>query len=178
MPAPFLNRKDIAMLYKVIGCDYESNDIDEIINYCLDEDYHDERDDDFSEWVDERYDYIDIGDTRYYASEIIDKFGCPGDVVHYYQEYMYELDEDEARDNLRAADVGEEVYIQAYTVRCYEDEPEEDDDEYVEPVCSEDLIERERAKIEARKNEDELNDLIDIQNKDAYFDLFQVIHSD
>ena len=154
------------MLYVVEGTDFSSDSIDEVIDFCIEYDYHDENDSYFYEWVDEVYDSVEVAGRDYCASEIIREFGTEGDVLDSYRESENENDSENARFELRHAGDGEEVVIQQYTVRCYEDRGDTDGDETLEDI---------RQKVEAaeksRKEEQEKDQF----SEDSYMSLFQML---
>ena len=160
------------MQYRVTDTDYITNDIDEVIDYCIHDDYHDAEDDYFEEWVNDTYDDVNIAGVTYSAYDILDKFDNLGDVECLYCEWAEDNDRDNARYELRHASNGETVYIQGYEVVCEDEEKDTDGDVYCPDGNDIELL-REQISIEqmclATAREYFEND------KDAYLNLFQTI---
>ena len=131
--------------YYVEDDDRVFDDIDEVINHCIDEDYH--KDDDyFEEWVNDRYEYIEIYGERYWAYDILNSM-ADGELESLNDDYcedQNENDRDNARYELRNADTGATIYIQNYTIKViWEEDEDEDGDDVI--VCN--SIEELRAKL-------------------------------
>ena len=135
------------MQYRILENDVVLNTIDQVIDYCIEEDYHDEDDYGFEEWVNDQYGYISIGDKRYYAYDILQTFEDSDLVIEEYQEYCNDDDENEARFALRNADTGEEIHIQRYTVRVEDDDNGDTDGDQV-AVDPEDYVVREEPVLD------------------------------
>lgn len=107
------------MRYKVETYDgYEIfNTIDEVLDYCIKDDYHEE-DDYFEEWINDCYNSVTINGTTYYPYDILRELDCYAldDLRDRYCEGENENDRDDGRYELSHADVGDEIYIQGYTV--------------------------------------------------------------
>ena len=131
--------------YYVEDDDSVFDDIDEVINYCIDEDYH--RDDDyFEEWVNDQYEYIEIYGERYWAYDILNSM-ADGELESLRDDYcedQNDSDRENARYELRNANTGSTIYIQSYTIKViWEEDDDEDGDDVI--VCN--LIEELRAKL-------------------------------
>ena len=87
------------MKYKVE--DRIFDDIEDVLDYCIESDYHSD-DDYFEEWVNERYTAYEVLDQGYSLDNLLDDF-C---------EQQNENDWDDARYELNHADVGDEVECQ------------------------------------------------------------------
>lgn len=163
------------MQYKV--GDEIFDDYEDAIECCISKDYH-EDDDYFTDWVNENYDSVEINGTTYYPYDILDNAGDGNmyDILREYCESMNESDADEARYELRHADVGDDIYVQGYTIEVIEDE-------YDEEECEDggdhdgDAIERTRQYIEDQNVLNELTAAENKKNEDDLMSLFQVIGS-
>ena len=163
------------MTYSVRGTDFITTDIDEVIDYCVAEDYHDSDDDYFEEWVNNTYQEVYIAGHTYTPYEAIEAFDIVEEVVSDYRESMDEDDRDNADWDLRHAVDGEIVCIQNYEVLCEIDDCgyDDDGDEYI-PNDSQSLeVLRELVECEQLAFEEELK--FNEKNKDSYLDLFQTI---
>ena len=153
------------MIYKVN--DETFDNIDDVIEYCIEPDYH--RDDDyFKEWVDEEYGSIDIGGKTYYAYDILrdDDYNY-SDVLDAYCECENDNDEGNARYALRNASDGEEVYIQAYTVKCYESGDYDGDGEFA--------LQSLKASLLAQQAMAHAQAVVEKEKEKELMDMFQVI---
>lgn len=145
-------------------------DINDVIEYCIDSDYHEE-DDYFEEWVNDRYGSIEIYGDSYYAYDILNNCDSYAlDRLRYaYCEESNDTDIDEARYDLEHASVGDEIDIQRYTVEVLDESDDSDDDdsgdfdgddiESVRKFVEEQRIIKEQENIEDKKNEDDLMSL-------------------
>lgn len=124
------------------------NDIDEVISYCIDDDYHAD-DDYFVEWVNDSYSSVTIAGRNFDPYEILE--GCAeyllDDLRSQYCEERNEDDTDEARRALSRAHDGDEIFIQSYVVRVENEENEEEDE--TETITT---IETLREKLELEEN--------------------------
>ena len=160
------------MRYKVEDEIFE--DYEDAIEYCISEDYH-EDDDYFTDWVNDNYDSVEINGVTYSPYDILDNAGDGNiyDVQREYCEAMNESDADDARYELRRADVGDDIYVQGFTIEVIEDEyddEEEDGGDY-----DGDAIERTRQYIEDQNVLKELAETENKKNEDDLMSLFQVI---
>ena len=159
------------MQFRVLSTGYTTTDVDEVIDYCISEDFHTEDDDYFEDWVNDTYDGTEIAGVDYSPYEILKQFERVSDVLDSYCQHATENDYDNARYELLHADVGERIYIQDYEVIC-EEEVEEQGDVY---DCDGDALERLREEIETERMCIETAKKMDEQEKDAYLNLFQTI---
>lgn len=162
------------MLYVVKDEDYQSENIDDIISYCIDKDYYDRNDDNFCDWVNETYDCVEIEGRTYYPYDILCEFGDLYLVEEAYQARMCEEAEDDARYELLNANVGREVYIQNHTVLCQDKEiavGDTDGDELLADMES--CIERIRKEAELRAEEEEKQQKENEDLESSYMNLFQ-----
>lgn len=138
-------------------------DVEEVIGACIEEDYH--RDDDyFEEWVNNRYDSVEIYGETYYPYDILVEMG-QGDLDSLRDEYC-ELENDNDWENVRYElehyRVGTQVYIHNKTVKIIEDEEDSGNVETIEDV-RERLKENKAFEIEqAILNEKEEKDLMNM----------------
>ena len=117
------------MLYKVVDTTFQTDDIDEVIRYCIDEDYYDDVDDALEEWVNDLYESAHYFGHTYSPYEILDAMNDLDDARDQFVEERLENDRENAEWELRHADDGETVYIQKYEVECLaEDENTGDTD--------------------------------------------------
>ena len=157
------------MRYKVMEDDRIVDDIDDVLEHCIDYEYHWD-DDYFEEWVNENWGYITIDGYDYYAYDILDKAGDLDSVRDDYCDRCYDDDRDEAEHSLRRAEIGETIDIQAYTVEILDDEYEVDAEEEeptnkVEEVrwyLEEQKMLEDSAAEEAKKREENLMKLFQV----------------
>jgi len=139
------------MKYFIVDDEELLDTVDEVLDYCIDEDYHRD-DDDFDEWVNDQYDGAEINGYEYSAYEIISSFNDDNwdELKRRFCEERNESDCGDARYDLSEGDIGDEIEIQAYTVRLVEDDYESGDydgDKEVE-VYLEEQREKEDKEIE------------------------------
>lgn len=138
------------MRYRVIENNEIYDDVDEAIEQCIEEDWH--KDDDyFEEWVNDRYDYIDINGERYMPYDILDNMDQSNldELRDEYCEYENENDWDNARYELNHGRIGEVVTVHDKTIEIIEDEDENEDEDYNENGYLETVEDvRERLKQE------------------------------
>ena len=173
------------MKYKVLEDDIIFDTYEEAIEHCIDEEWH--RDDDyFEEWVNDRYDTVNICGTTYYPYDILDHFddGNMDDALQEFMEYENEGDAENARYELRNADVGDHVEVQAYTVEVIEDndveEPENNyefniDGDTYSATDHEDILEMTRIYIEEQNLLAEMKKEKEKKDEDDLMKMFQVI---
>ena len=145
------------MRYVIESVEEVFTDIDDVLNYCIDPDYHQD-DDEFCDWINELYSGAYIAGTFYSAFDILD--GC--DVYKLDQlrtEYCRDAndrDRDEARQELLDAEPGDTIEIQGYDV-IVEDEDEQDEEvkKNFEEAMQELRMRLEQDKIEKNKQEEE-----------------------
>ena len=160
------------MRYLVIEDDETYDDIDEAIEACIEEEWH--RDDDyFEDWVNNRYDSVDINGERYMPYDILDNMdqGNLEDLRDEYCESENENDWDNARYEIEHNRVGATVIVHNKTIEILSDEEEDEEDE---PVYVED-IEDVRARL---KQQNEFKVEQTIQNEKEEKDLmsmFQIV---
>jgi len=143
------------------------DNIDDAIEYCIVEDYH-EDDDYFEEWVNEAYGSISINGESYWAYDILEQADDYNfrELKSNFCESQNERDIDDARYELRDAEVGTFAYLHGSKIEVIEDSDDFDGDSNLEEI---------RKSIEAQKAIDEQ---IATENKKAEDDLmsmFQVI---
>lgn len=153
------------MTYHVLNTDFVSDDIDDVIAYCIEDDYHEE-DDYFAEWVDEIYPNVEIAGMTFTAYEILDKFDCLDGLRSDFCESQNESDIDNARWELRHADSGEIICIQRYEVEATDDEEEEGEVYCLEQLRSQ--VNDIQSFVQNEKNEEE-------KSRNEYEQLFQRI---
>ena len=114
-------------------------DVDEAIGRCIEEDWH--RDDDyFEEWVNNRYNSVEINGEWYEPYDILDNMDQSNldDLRDEYCENENDNDWDNARYELEHYDVGDRVTVHDRTIQIIEEEDEEsgdfDGDEHIENV--------------------------------------------
>lgn len=158
------------MLFHVCDTNFATTDIDEVIDYCISEDFHSEEDNYFEEWVNETYDGTEIAGVEYSPYKILMEFDNLNDVLPDYCSWANENDADNARYELLHASVGERIYIQDYAVIC--EEEEEPEDVY---DCDGDGLELLREEIETEQTRIDTANKMDEQNRKEYLNLFQTI---
>ena len=150
---------------------YETDDIDMVIDHCIDGEYH--RDDDIEEWINDTYSSYSIGGYSYSAYEILDRFDDLGDFRDEYCESCDESDADEARWELRHAINGERISIQSYTVIVRIEDDATACTEHETAVSGEEMLESLRKSVElirSQSKEIEQQNESTLQN---YLDFFQ-----
>ena len=156
------------MRYKINYQEVIFDDIEDVLDYCIQEDYH-EDDDYFEEWVNDCYDRVTINGSTYYPFDILNEldFNNLQELKAQYCEESNETDRDQGRYELNRADAGDEVYIQGYEVIVMEDLPEATGD-----YDGDDELTTLRSRLEEieniRKQQDETN-------KKEEQDLLQII---
>ena len=134
------------MKYNVDGEVFDN--IDDVIEYCIDDDYHQD-DDYFQEWVNEGWNGVYIAGYEYSAYDIISNAddGCVTSLLEDFCQAMNENDESDARYELDRANIGDTVYCQAYTIHVIEDDDKEETGDY----DGDDALEMTRLFIEEQK---------------------------
>ena len=128
-------------------------DIDSVLNYCIEDDYH-EDDMDFEEWVNDMYGSIDICGDTYYAYDILDH-ASDGNITYAKERFCEERngnDREEAEYELRHAVPGDDIEVQRYVVHVWEDQEEDDDEVNIEAIneC--------RQRLEQERNSTSVED--------------------
>ena len=160
------------MKYIIQETGEEFTDIDAVLRYCIEDDYH-EDDDYFEEWLNDMEESATIGGCTFTAYEILNN--CNDDMLNDFRndfcERMNEDDEEEARRELIRANDGDVVEIQRYSVTVVDDECE---DEATGDFDGDDTLECLRKKLqheielanstkeEEKKNEKDLMDMFQI----------------
>ena len=122
------------MKYYVKESEETFDDIDEVLDACIDEYYH-EDDDYFEEWVNDVYPMITVGPYEYSPYEVLDAMNDLDGIKNDFMESQNENDRDNAYWELEHGNVGDEIYIQAYTIEIIDEESGDyDGDEDVDYV--------------------------------------------
>ena len=116
------------MKYRVVETGDIFDNIDDVLEACIEDDYH-ENDDYFEEWINDCYTGVEIGGYEYSAYQILDNAGDLDGFLEDFCESQNEADSENADWELRHAHVGTEVYIQRYTVEVIEDDEDEENEE-------------------------------------------------
>lgn len=148
------------MQYKVN--DEYFDDLDDALDYCIDETYHWD-DDDFEEWVNDTEDNVTINGCTYYPYTILEALDTSelDDLHEQFCDQRNREDKDEARWELRNAQVGDEVELQAFTIYVVEDEDYNDTDgDMTLDELKQKLQDAKRLAEEENKAEE--NDLMDM----------------
>lgn len=156
------------MRYKVD--DKYFDEYEEAIDYCIEERWH-EDDDYFKEWVNDTYGSIEINGDWYSAYDILDNMDSSNldSLLDDFCERMNEDDKDEARYELKRADVGEEIYVHNSTIIVVDDEEDCDGDKAIASIENlRNFIEEQKILKEIAENEEK-------KNEDDFMSLFQVI---
>jgi hypothetical protein len=174
----FFFEKENIMSYKVINYYDEVSyydDMDDAIMACLDDEYHWD-DDYFEDWINDKYDYIDICGTTYYPYDILVAFddNTMSDAKREYCESENDNDFENAKYELRNADIGRMINVQDCQIEVVADDEEEEEEEDTGDYDGDDqtyddrmidTIEKLREKLkqtEAQKLEEEKNSEKDI----------------
>ena len=151
------------MRYKVD--DEYFDEIDEVLDYCIQDDYHWD-DDYFEEWVNDTEDNVTINGETYYPYTILESLAPSEleDLREQFCERMNDDDRSEARWGLRNANVGDEVDLQAYTIYVVEDENCEDYDDTDGDITLDELKQKlqDAKRLAEEENKAEENDLMDM----------------
>lgn len=150
------------MLFKVLETDEIFETVDEVLDFCIEDDYHDD-DDYFEEWVNDMYQGIEIAGTYYHAYDILENAddGSLDDLRNDFCRESNDNDREEAEYEFRNCNIGDTIYIQRYTVEVIEN-GDYDGDEAFDTVAMDKL----RLEIEAQKveNVEEKKNEIDIMS--------------
>ena len=103
------------------------NDIDDVLNDCIEDDYHDMSDDYFEEWINDVYGYVSIGNCEYHAYDVLNAMDDLYNFEEDYCESQNENDRENAYYELKHGRVGEKVYCQNYVIEIIDDETGDDD---------------------------------------------------
>ena len=168
------------MYYKVLETNETYFDIDNVIDACIDEEYHTDEDDYFEEWINDRYGSIDICGDTYYAYDILSEYGHLDYALDEYRESQNDNDRENARYELEHATDCDEVYIQAYTVKCYDDAPagdyDGDEDQFYDgSETLDDLVNNIRQFYDDQASLEKMKNEADAKVEDDMMKLFQVI---
>lgn len=138
------------MIYEVD--DKEFTSIDEVIDYCIDDEYHSD-DGDFEGWVNDNYYGVDIFGDHYYPYDIVEALNSYafGELRDRYCEEMNDADREQAEYDLHSAHPGDYVDIQGYSVLVKDGDKV--DDEIIENATIESLRERLAEKEKLRQQE-------------------------
>ena len=152
------------MKYIVEETDAVFYEINEVIDYCISGDYHDEDDDSFEEYVNDNYEDVEIYGRTFYPYEILAEMDEDrlNDLRQDYCEYMNQCDRDNAWEELEHAAVDDVVYIQGYTVKVQEEEKEIDDDNTIEALRIRLAAQKEEFKQSKAQEENDLKELIQV----------------
>lgn len=160
------------MKYVVEETEQVFYDIDDVIDACIDRDYHDKYDDYFEEWVNECYSGCEIAGHYYSAYDILHAFDNLDDLEEDYIESETERDIEDARYNLEHTRIGGNVYIQDKTVNIEEDDEEEYEDDEDDSV---DCIEATRKFYDEQAETMKLKQAADAENENDLMSMFQHI---
>lgn len=154
------------MRYKVVENNEIFDSIEDVLDYCIDESYH-EDDDYFEEWCNNEWGSIEINGDTYWAYDILDNDNYNRrDAMNRFCECMNDEDRDQAMYELQHASDGDEIDVQGYTVIALEDEDYGDEPFDVVAACKLQLEEEQRIKEEARlkevKDEQDLMDMLQV----------------
>lgn len=167
------------MYYKINGEDEIYTDIDSVIEYCIDSDYHWD-DEYFEEWINDCYDYIEIRGVRFEAYDILrnmDEY-LLDDLRKEYCQAENENDECNARYELENADAGDEIYIQGQIVKCFEASGNYDGDKELQDdrkQISSKAIEDVKAYLAEQKEQETKYAAAEKEKEDELLKVFQVI---
>lgn len=151
------------MRYKNIETDYIYDTIDEVLEDCIDPDYH--RDDDYFEtWVNERYGSIDIYGETYWAYDILQEMSTYNldNLRTDYCDECNDEDRDNIEDELADGEVGDRYDVHNYVIEILPDIDEEVTEESIEELR--DRINQGKKMIEEQEMQDriEADDLIKV----------------
>ncbi len=148
------------------------DDIDDVINACIEDDYH-EDDEYFEEWLNDEYGYITIAGQTFHAYDILDSMNdyLLEEERDEFCERMNDNDREDAMYDLRHAKPGDTVYIHRSEVSCVEDEEDDDDENY----NREESLEAVRTFVEEQKLLADAKAAEEKVEEDDIMRMFQVI---
>jgi len=148
------------------------DDIDDVINACIEDDYH-EDDECFEEWLNDEYGYITIAGQTFHAYDILDSMNdyLLEEERDEFCERMNDNDREDAMYDLRHAKPGDTVYIHRSEVSCVEDEEDDDDENY----NREESLEAVRTFVEEQKLLADAKAAEEKVEEDDIMRMFQVI---
>lgn len=164
------------MKYRIKGTNTVFENIEDVLDYCIDDDYHDD-DNYFEDWVNETYSDYKVSLMGYEINlysiaencsnglynELLDSFKCE----------MNDYDREEANNELNNADPDDEIEIQAYTVQVIQEEEEEEEEENPETSLDiEDAILRCRKMIEKNLSDQKIEMEKEKQAEDDLMNVF------
>jgi len=161
------------MKYIIQETGEEFTDIEAVLRYCIEEDYH-EYDDYFEEWLNDLEESATIGGHTFTAYEILN--GCDDDMLNDFRndfcERMNEDDEEEARRELNRADDGDVVEIQRYSVTVVDDEYEDED---AGDYDGDDALFALRVRLEQDKEINEAQKAEEEKTENDLMNMFQIV---
>ena len=151
------------MKYLVRETNEVFEDINSVLDYCIDDDYHDRNDDYFEEWINETYEDVHIGGYTYRPYDVLEAMGDLDDFEDSYSESESDNDRDNAYWELKNGSVGEVTYCQRYSIEIIEEESGDydgdEDIDYVEKTrqyYDEQTCLMKNQEEEEKKNEKDL----------------------
>lgn len=144
-------------MYYLIDNDPERrfDDEDELMEYCIPDDYYDDCEDEFCDYLDGEYGSINIAGNTYYANDIL-RDNDEGDYDDLYEEWRRDRvnsDREDALYHLRRAEHGDHIYVGNETVYVYDDTLESGDFDGDNSILVERLEETLKQNLEAEKEE-------------------------
>ena len=114
------------IIYRIDEQEFE--DVDSVLDYCLDEDDYRDDDDDFEEWVNNKHDGATINGYDYSAYEIIRAMNDDNEweLKNQFCEERYEDDRNDYRYDLENAEDGDWITVHDYDVHVVEVPDEEE----------------------------------------------------
>ena len=160
------------MKYKVDGEIFDT--IDDVLDYCIDDDYHWD-DDYFKEWVNDRYGYITIYGEDFDAYDILNEMNQDilTDLKEDFCDDQNDVDRRNTEYDLQNAEAGYCITCQRYEIEVIEDEEETGDFDGDETrPCS---IEEVRLYLEEQQILKDMAEAENKKNENDMMTLFQVI---
>jgi len=154
------------MIYEVDGQRFD--DIDDVLDYCIEDDYHEDDDGAFKDWVNNEYSGVSINGEYYEAYDIVEALNSYDldNLREQYCDEMNDSDKGEARWALEHASDGDYVYVQSYTVHVYNDNSGDyDGDEELENLrerLSQDNVAKIEKEKEEKKNENDIMNILQV----------------
>ena len=158
------------MKYRVLETDEVFDDIDDVLDFCIEDDYHEDDNYEFEDWVCKMYDGVTIAGTYYSAYTILENAedGLLDNLLRDYCESANDSDYENGEYELKNAYAGEKIDVQAYTIRV-----EDDDEDEAGDYDGDFSIETLRQSIEAQKNAYNTTSIEEKENEKDIMSLFQ-----
>lgn len=161
------------MYYRIDDIQRVFDDIEDVLDYCLNIDYYLDNEDAFCEYLDEVYPRYEVAGLTLDPSDVLYHTASEAYADLKMEWAQQELDDDfeRFRDILSRMDPGDEEYVNGYDVCAFEDEPEEEG-----PVeVSENTIKSLESKLDMMKKIQEEATKKQKETEDQFSAMIQLI---